>query len=151
MTSEPRSPAFDYWNLRSNPFAGLACNELTRIHSHYLIFFKVSPRVLIVVIIAVVVGLSAVIFQLSPLGPQYPAVHQPTIPIKRALSSMAWFCSGTSNSELINNLYRSGLIKSARVKDAMLKVRRYSLIKLSVQVISSLVCLRNFNIFIVHK
>ncbi|KAL1958457.1 hypothetical protein VTO42DRAFT_4321 [Malbranchea cinnamomea] len=37
---------------------------------------------------------------------------------------MAWLCSGSSNSELINNLYRSGLIKSARVKDAMLAVDR---------------------------
>lgn len=37
---------------------------------------------------------------------------------------MAWLSGGKSNSELINNLYKNGLISSARVKDAMLGVDR---------------------------
>lgn len=36
---------------------------------------------------------------------------------------MAWACSGTSNSELINNMAANGLINSERVKKAMLGVR----------------------------
>lgn len=36
---------------------------------------------------------------------------------------MAWYCSGTSNSELVENLFREGLIKSPRVKEAMKMVR----------------------------
>lgn len=35
---------------------------------------------------------------------------------------MAWFCSGSTNRELIENLYREELIKSERVKNAMLMV-----------------------------
>jgi hypothetical protein len=35
---------------------------------------------------------------------------------------MAWFCSGTTNTELIENLWSSELIKIARVKRAMLAV-----------------------------
>jgi protein-L-isoaspartate(D-aspartate) O-methyltransferase len=35
---------------------------------------------------------------------------------------MAWFCSGSTNSELVENLYNSGLIKNDRVKKAMLGV-----------------------------
>ncbi|EEP82111.1 protein-L-isoaspartate O-methyltransferase [Uncinocarpus reesii 1704] len=37
---------------------------------------------------------------------------------------MAWQCSGSSNAQLINNLFNSGLIKSERVKNAMLRVDR---------------------------
>ncbi|KAF2500578.1 protein-L-isoaspartate O-methyltransferase [Lophium mytilinum] len=37
---------------------------------------------------------------------------------------MAWRCSGATNAELITNLFNNGLIKDARVKDAMLKVDR---------------------------
>ncbi|KAN0082097.1 Protein-L-isoaspartate(D-aspartate) O-methyltransferase [Elaphomyces granulatus] len=37
---------------------------------------------------------------------------------------MAWFCSGSTNSELVENLYNSGLIKNDRVKKAMLGVDR---------------------------
>lgn len=40
---------------------------------------------------------------------------------KRAMS-MAWYCSGSSNTELIENLFKAGLIKNERVKDAMLRV-----------------------------
>ncbi|KAG9230305.1 hypothetical protein BJ875DRAFT_507403 [Amylocarpus encephaloides] len=40
------------------------------------------------------------------------------------VSSMAWRCSGKTNGELINNLFRNGLIESDRVRDAMLKVDR---------------------------
>lgn len=39
------------------------------------------------------------------------------------LFSMAWRSSGPSNEALITNLGRNGLIQSARVKEAMLKVR----------------------------
>ncbi|KAF9731255.1 hypothetical protein PMIN06_004995 [Paraphaeosphaeria minitans] len=37
---------------------------------------------------------------------------------------MAWRSSGTSNESLITNLSRNGLIKSERVKEAMMKVDR---------------------------
>ena len=36
--------------------------------------------------------------------------------------SMAWHCSGSSNTELVENLFKAGLIKNERVKDAMLRV-----------------------------
>jgi protein-L-isoaspartate(D-aspartate) O-methyltransferase len=36
---------------------------------------------------------------------------------------MSWSCSGTSNAELVNNLFRAGIIASPRVRDAMLSVR----------------------------
>jgi protein-L-isoaspartate(D-aspartate) O-methyltransferase len=35
---------------------------------------------------------------------------------------MAWRCSGSSNKELVENLFRADLIKSSRVRDAMMKV-----------------------------
>jgi len=37
---------------------------------------------------------------------------------------MAWFCSGSTNTELIENLCNAGLIKNERVKDAMIGVDR---------------------------
>lgn len=37
---------------------------------------------------------------------------------------MAWRSSGPTNEALIANLRRNGLIRSERVKEAMLKVRR---------------------------
>ncbi|KAM5341832.1 hypothetical protein ACJ41O_014863 [Fusarium nematophilum] len=37
---------------------------------------------------------------------------------------MAWRCTGVSNSELIENMWRSGLITDSRVKEAFLKVDR---------------------------
>ncbi|PYH95198.1 protein-L-isoaspartate O-methyltransferase [Aspergillus ellipticus CBS 707.79] len=37
---------------------------------------------------------------------------------------MAWYCSGSTNSELIENLSKTGLIKNERVKKAMLGVDR---------------------------
>ncbi|TVY87205.1 putative protein-L-isoaspartate O-methyltransferase [Lachnellula willkommii] len=37
---------------------------------------------------------------------------------------MAWRCSGKTNVELIDNLFKNGLITSARVRDAMMKVDR---------------------------
>lgn len=40
----------------------------------------------------------------------------------RKASLMAWSCSGSTNSELVENLYNSGLIKNDRVKKAMLGV-----------------------------
>ncbi|ORX59603.1 pcmt1 protein [Hesseltinella vesiculosa] len=37
---------------------------------------------------------------------------------------MAWTCTGKSNFELVNNLAKSGIIKSQRVKEAMLAIDR---------------------------
>ncbi|KAJ5780880.1 Protein-L-isoaspartate(D-aspartate) O-methyltransferase [Penicillium paradoxum] len=41
----------------------------------------------------------------------------------RALS-MAWHCSGSTNTELIENLFKAGLIQNERVKEAMIGVDR---------------------------
>ncbi|KAJ5726480.1 Protein-L-isoaspartate(D-aspartate) O-methyltransferase [Penicillium malachiteum] len=38
--------------------------------------------------------------------------------------AMAWYCSGSTNTELIENLFKVGLIKNERVKEAMLGVDR---------------------------
>lgn len=35
---------------------------------------------------------------------------------------MAWYCSGSTNTELIENLFKAGLIHNERVKDAMMGV-----------------------------
>jgi protein-L-isoaspartate(D-aspartate) O-methyltransferase len=35
---------------------------------------------------------------------------------------MAWRSGGSTNAELINNLFKNGLITTSRVKEAMLKV-----------------------------
>lgn len=43
--------------------------------------------------------------------------------IHAAILMMAWRCSGTTNVALITNLAENGLIKSDRVKNAMLSVR----------------------------
>jgi len=40
------------------------------------------------------------------------------------LTTMAWRCSGSSNSELVNNLRDNGIVKTADVHAAMLKVDR---------------------------
>jgi hypothetical protein len=37
---------------------------------------------------------------------------------------MAWRSSGSTHQELIENLYKNGLINDKRIKDAMLKVDR---------------------------
>ncbi|KAL3458480.1 protein-L-isoaspartate O-methyltransferase [Aspergillus heterothallicus] len=37
---------------------------------------------------------------------------------------MAWYCSGATNNELIENLYEEGLIKNEKVKKAMIAVDR---------------------------
>ncbi|KFY54919.1 hypothetical protein V497_07347 [Pseudogymnoascus sp. VKM F-4516 (FW-969)] len=39
-------------------------------------------------------------------------------------STMAWRCGGTTNAELVENLYRNKIIQTPRVKEAMLKVDR---------------------------
>ncbi|KAI9373211.1 protein-L-isoaspartate O-methyltransferase [Aspergillus egyptiacus] len=49
-----------------------------------------------------------------------PATKQ----ITRRLSTMAWYCSGRTNNELIENLSREGLIRNERVKRAMMAVDR---------------------------
>ncbi|CAG8905114.1 unnamed protein product [Penicillium egyptiacum] len=38
--------------------------------------------------------------------------------------TMAWYCSGSTNTELIENLFKAGLIHNERVKDAMIGVDR---------------------------
>lgn len=38
--------------------------------------------------------------------------------------NMAWRSSGSTHQELIENLYRNGLIKDERIKNAMLQVDR---------------------------
>lgn len=35
---------------------------------------------------------------------------------------MAWYCSGSTNTELVENLFKVDLIKDERVKGAMLGV-----------------------------
>lgn len=35
---------------------------------------------------------------------------------------MAWYCSGSTNAELVENLFKVGLVKNERVKEAMLRV-----------------------------
>lgn len=37
-------------------------------------------------------------------------------------SAMAWYCSGYTNTELIENLFKAGLIHNERVKEAMIGV-----------------------------
>ena len=37
---------------------------------------------------------------------------------------MAWRCTGTSNVSLIQNMFRSGIIKNEAVRDAMLATDR---------------------------
>ncbi|KAB8254005.1 protein-L-isoaspartate O-methyltransferase [Aspergillus pseudonomiae] len=37
---------------------------------------------------------------------------------------MAWYCSGSTNAELVDNLFKAGLVKNERVKNAMLGVDR---------------------------
>lgn len=51
----------------------------------------------------------------------------PFAPVRNVFSipfttDMAWRCSGSTNTELIENLFRGGLIKDPTVKDAFLKV-----------------------------
>ena len=43
------------------------------------------------------------------------------IPTKRYLS-MAWYCSGSTNTELVDNLFKVGLVKNEQVKNAMVGV-----------------------------
>ncbi|KAJ5971124.1 Protein-L-isoaspartate(D-aspartate) O-methyltransferase [Penicillium vulpinum] len=38
--------------------------------------------------------------------------------------TMAWYCSGSTNTELVENLFKAGLIQNERVKDAMIGVDR---------------------------
>jgi protein-L-isoaspartate(D-aspartate) O-methyltransferase len=37
---------------------------------------------------------------------------------------MAWYCSGSTNAELIENLFKAELIQNERVKEAMKGVSR---------------------------
>ena len=41
----------------------------------------------------------------------------------RRLTKMAWYCSGSTNTELIDNLSKAGLIENERVIEAMIGVR----------------------------
>lgn len=45
-----------------------------------------------------------------------------TTPSYLLYSSMAWRSSGQTNEELVNNLFRNGVLTTERVRDAMLKV-----------------------------
>jgi hypothetical protein len=45
--------------------------------------------------------------------------------------NMAWYCSGSTNTELIENLFKAELFQNERVKEAMLGVSR-SLIPLNI-------------------
>ena len=36
--------------------------------------------------------------------------------------TMAWYCSGSTNTELVDNLFKVGLIQNEQVKEAMLGV-----------------------------
>ncbi|CAG7927876.1 unnamed protein product [Penicillium olsonii] len=42
----------------------------------------------------------------------------------RRLTKMAWYCSGSTNTELIDNLVKAGLIENERVIEAMIGVDR---------------------------
>ncbi|KAJ5210297.1 Protein-L-isoaspartate(D-aspartate) O-methyltransferase [Penicillium cf. griseofulvum] len=48
---------------------------------------------------------------------------KPNLNKTRAMT-MAWYCSGSTNTELIENLFKAGLIQNERVKDAMIGVDR---------------------------
>lgn len=39
------------------------------------------------------------------------------------LAAMAWQCTGTTNAELVHNMFKAGLFKSERIRSAMLGVR----------------------------
>lgn len=39
-------------------------------------------------------------------------------------STMAWRCSGQTNTELVENLFKNRIVQTTRVKDAMLKVNQ---------------------------
>lgn len=48
---------------------------------------------------------------------------KPKVSLSKARAmTMAWYCSGSTNTELIENLFKAGLIHNARVKDAMIGV-----------------------------
>ena len=55
------------------------------------------------------------VFLLSSLSSELQAVID---------TNMAWRSSGSNQRELIENLYRNGLIKDQRIKEAMLRVDR---------------------------
>lgn len=40
---------------------------------------------------------------------------------------MAWRCTGATNAELIENMWKNQLISDARVKEAFLKVRSHDI------------------------
>eukprot|EP01138_Halocafeteria_seosinensis_P007178 gb/GECG01007341.1/.p1 GENE.gb/GECG01007341.1/~~gb/GECG01007341.1/.p1 ORF type:complete len:164 (+),score=15.05 gb/GECG01007341.1/:1-492(+) len=61
---------------------------------------------------------SKVLLTLLGLASCLPLVHS------LAGQEMSWFCSGRSNSELVNNLFRAKIISKERVKNAMLAVDR---------------------------
>ncbi|KAI5806338.1 protein-L-isoaspartate O-methyltransferase [Geopyxis carbonaria] len=37
---------------------------------------------------------------------------------------MSWMCSGSTNAELVSNLWKNGLVKSVKVRDSLIKVDR---------------------------
>lgn len=60
-------------------------------------------------------------FQLSMLNRLRRSIRASTSRQARTLT-MAWYCSGSTNTELVENLFKVGLIKNERVKEAMLGV-----------------------------
>lgn len=49
-------------------------------------------------------------------------ISQVSVHSTRRTLMMAWYCSGSTNSELVENLFKANLIKNGRVKEAMLGV-----------------------------
>jgi hypothetical protein len=43
---------------------------------------------------------------------------------KTTSTNMAWYCSGSTNTELIENLFKAELVQNERVKEAMMGVSR---------------------------
>jgi hypothetical protein len=52
------------------------------------------------------------------------SILKPKFSLSKATQAMtmAWYCSGSTNTELIENLFKAGLIRDERVKDAMIGV-----------------------------
>lgn len=56
------------------------------------------------------------------MTPIHAAIKSAFKSITRRRSSMAWYCSGSTNIELVENLFKVGLIKDEKVKNAMIGV-----------------------------
>jgi hypothetical protein len=54
--------------------------------------------------------------------------HKPSFNKATRAFTMAWYCSGSTNTELIENLFKTGLIQNERVKEAMIGVSMFDLL-----------------------